>query len=273
MSGPSPTATAPPPPPAPASATTACPKCGQPIPKGSRFCNACGASIAPPPAAPATPPVDLRERVDQDRGILKRLQLLVPGYRGYRQAKDIRAADSLLRRQVADKVRNARTTLENARTALTNANQFSALNDLAPLLADLQRLEGEIRHGEQGYTGISPAVRINPQQLDRLYEYRLRIRPGRGPARPDDGSAPVDTMAGASPAAVLGAVATARGQVTSSTRRSRPASRRSRGSGSRKSLVDRMTNDGHQQSNPREGRQSHRRRPRSTGRTSTRVPT
>ncbi|HXQ48772.1 MAG TPA: hypothetical protein VN842_03215 [Thermoplasmata archaeon] len=115
--------------------------------------------------------MDLRERVDQDRGVLKRLQLLVPGYRGYREGEDVRAADNLLRIQTADKIRNARTTMENTRSSLTNAGQFSALTDLAPLMADLQRLEGEIRHAEQGYTGISPSVRINPQQLDRLYEY------------------------------------------------------------------------------------------------------
>jgi zinc-ribbon domain len=164
----------PPAPAAPAPAPSACPKCGAPVPAGSRFCNACGASMTPaaaPTGAAGAPAVDLRERVDQDRGVLKRLQLLIPGYRGYRQGEDDRAADNLLRMQTADKIRNARTTMENARSALTNANQFSALTDLAPLLADLQRLEGEIRHAEQGYTGISPSVRINPQQLDRLYEY------------------------------------------------------------------------------------------------------
>jgi hypothetical protein len=172
---------------APASAATAtvpCPKCGAAVPANNRFCNACGAPMTPPPpsapstaaapaaaAAPGAPPVDLRERVDQDRGVLKRLQLLVPGYRGYRQGEDIRAADELLRTQVADKVKNSRATLENTRQALVQASQFGALNDLAPLMADLMRLEGEIRHAEQGYTGISPMVRINPQQLDRLYEY------------------------------------------------------------------------------------------------------
>jgi hypothetical protein len=103
--------------------------------------------------------------------MLKRLQLLLPGYRGFRQGEDDRAADNLLRIQTADKIRNARSTMENARSGLSNAGQFGALNDLAPLIADLQRLEGEIRHAEQGYTGISPSVRINPQQLDRLYEY------------------------------------------------------------------------------------------------------
>jgi hypothetical protein len=115
--------------------------------------------------------VDIRQKVEGDRGAIKRLQLLIPGYRGYREGEDLRAADSLLRRQVADKVLNARATIENSRAALTNSGQFQVLNDLAPLIADLMRIEGEIRHAEQGYTGISPAVRANPQQLDRLYEY------------------------------------------------------------------------------------------------------
>ena len=182
-----------------ASATVACPKCGAPSVPGARFCKQCGspltapaspapaATSAPPavaaspaapsapsasgPAAATAPPVDLRQRVDDDRGLLKRLQLLVPGYRAYREGEDIRAADSLLRIQVADKIKNGRATVENTRQALVQANQFTALNDLAPLISDLWRLEGEIRFAEQGYTGISPAVRINPQQLDRLYEY------------------------------------------------------------------------------------------------------
>jgi zinc-ribbon domain len=163
-----------PPPPAPPAAPTgptACPKCGASIPAGAKFCNACGASLAPAAPAAGSPPVDIRRTVEGDRGVLKRLQLLVPGFRGYREGEDIRAADSLLRRQVADKVHNAQLTIENSRAALANGGQFQTLNDLAPLIADLMRIEGEIRHAEQGYTGISPAVRANPPQLDRLYEY------------------------------------------------------------------------------------------------------
>ncbi len=164
---------------APAPGAT-CPKCGSVAPAGSRFCNVCGSSLTvqggsstgtlPAPSS-AAPPVDLRQKVDNDRGFLKRLQLLVPGFRGYRQGEDIREADAFLRIQVADKIKNARTTVENSRAALANANQFQVLNDLSPLIANLWQLEGEVRHAEQGYTGISPAVRINPQQLDRLYEY------------------------------------------------------------------------------------------------------
>ncbi len=167
------------------SASVPCPKCGAVTVAGARFCNACGAPLAsanppvaagapPSAAAPSSaspPPVDIRQEVEGDRGVLKRLQLLVPGFRGYREGEDIRAADSLLRRQVADRIKNVRITVENSRSTLANAGAFQALNDLAPLIADLLRLEGQIRAAEQGYTGISPALRIKPQQLDRLYEY------------------------------------------------------------------------------------------------------
>lgn len=161
-----------------ASTPAACPKCGTAAPPGARFCNACGASLLQPSSGPApssvpaaAPPLDIRTQVDENRGLLKRLQLLVPGFHGYREGEDVRAADSILRRQVADKVKNARTTIENSRSALSNAGQFQALNDLAPIVADLLRLEGEIRNAEQGYTGISPSVRIQTANLDRLYEY------------------------------------------------------------------------------------------------------
>ena len=113
---------------------------------------------------------------------------------------------------MADKIKNARATIENARTALTNANQFQALNDLAPIIADLLRLEGQIRFAEQGYTGISPAVRINPQQLDRLYEYDYGFV--QAADQVNQTIAPLPSIAtGANPAAVSELVATARGQV------------------------------------------------------------
>jgi zinc-ribbon domain len=167
------------PPPAAPAASPVCPKCGTPAPVGARFCNSCGSSLvvqggsSTGTLAPATgaPPLDIRQKVEGDRGFLKRVQMLVPGFRGYREGEDLRAADSILRREVADKVKAARTTIENARSALSNAGQFSVLMDLSPLIADLLRIEGQIRAAQQGYTGFSPAVRVKPEQLDRLYEY------------------------------------------------------------------------------------------------------
>jgi hypothetical protein len=209
-----PTPPAPPAPPAPvAPGMVACPACHASNPATSKFCNSCGASLptrAPPPSGPA--PVDIRERVDQDRGTLKRLQLLIPGFRGYRQGEDIREADSYLRLQVASKVHAAVATVQDCRQSLTQAGQFQSLTDLAAVLSDLQVLEGSIRNAEQGYTGISAAVRVNPDRLDRLYEYDYGF--AQAADQMTATLSPLRTATGGSnPQAVTDAVATVRGQV------------------------------------------------------------
>ena len=189
--------------------SSACPSCGAPVSDGAKFCAACGASVSsssagvptpapgtgqsggqllasaptqvstrwtpssgtapPPPQGPA--PVDIRQTVDQDRGFLKKVQLLIPGFRGYRLGEDDRAADSILRLEVADRLKGAITTLQGCRESLVQNNVFAGLTDIANAIADLQRLEGRIRFAEQGYSGIAPAIRVNPATLDKLYEY------------------------------------------------------------------------------------------------------
>lgn len=162
-----------------------CPSCGAKAPAGTRFCPSCGASLsagstpaagAPPPstsAAPggANPPVDIRQTVDDDRGFLKRLQLMVPGFRGYRQMEDIRAADALLRVQVANLVDRVLQSLQDTRATMSRMNQYAGLTDLATILSDLQVFSGRVRHAEQGYSGIAANVRFQQSRLDQLYQY------------------------------------------------------------------------------------------------------
>jgi hypothetical protein len=114
--------------------------------------------------------MDIRERVDQDRGALKRLQLLIPGYRAYRLGEDVRTADAMLRIQVADRLVIAMQKVDSLRSQMARNGVTAGLTDIGGLRVEIQRLEGQIRHAEQGYTGISPAIRITPEKLDRLYE-------------------------------------------------------------------------------------------------------
>jgi hypothetical protein len=101
---------------------------------------------------------------------MKRIQLLIPGFRAYRLGEDVRVADSLLRAQVADRMVYAMQAVDSLRSEMARNGMAMGLQDIGGLRSELQRVEGQIRHAEQGYTGISPAVRITPEKIDRLYE-------------------------------------------------------------------------------------------------------
>lgn len=114
---------------------------------------------------------DIRKQVDANRGIAKKLELLVPGLRGYRQKEDIRVSDDLLRNQVADKLDQAKGNLESLRKQMVNAGDFNNLTTIGSLVSQVQQLGGEIRHAQQGYSGFAATFQINEDKLNKLYEY------------------------------------------------------------------------------------------------------
>jgi len=114
---------------------------------------------------------DIRQQVDQSRGFQKKLELLVPGLRGYRSREDIRVADDMLRNQVADKLDQAKANLESLRKQMVAAGDFTNISSVGSLIFDMQGLSGQVRHAAQGYSGFVASISVNEPQLNKLYEY------------------------------------------------------------------------------------------------------
>jgi len=114
---------------------------------------------------------DIRQQVDQGRGMLKKLQLIIPGLRGYRSKEDIRVSDDLLRNQVADKIDLAKGNLEALRKQMVLANDFTNLSTVGSLISQFQQFSGEIRHSQQGYSGFAATFSFDDARLNQLYEY------------------------------------------------------------------------------------------------------
>ncbi|MFQ6107825.1 MAG: hypothetical protein ACE5QF_09635 [Thermoplasmata archaeon] len=121
---------------------------------------------------------DLRERVEEDRGLLKRIQLHIPGFAGYRRREDLRAADNMLRIQIADRLRDLRSKAERCRASLVDSYETTNLEKLGNILSLFQSVEGKIRHADHGYSGISPAIKVDVRELNMLYEYDLSLLEG-----------------------------------------------------------------------------------------------
>lgn len=114
---------------------------------------------------------DLREKVIESRGFLKKLQLAVPGLREYRKLEDIRAADEILRKQVFDNLDESKNKLEAIRKAMTDKGDFNTLTMIGSAITQIQQIAGEVFHAQQGSAGISPNIQIDENTLNKLYEY------------------------------------------------------------------------------------------------------
>ncbi len=114
---------------------------------------------------------NIRQQVDDSRGFQKKLELLVPGLRGYRSREDLRVADEFLRNQVADKLDLAKANLEGVRKQMVAAGDFTNIGPLGSLIFEMQGLSGQVRHAQQGYSGWVAPISVNEPQLNKLYEY------------------------------------------------------------------------------------------------------
>lgn len=114
---------------------------------------------------------DIRQQVDGSRGFAKKLELLIPGLRGYRTKEDLRVSDELLRNQVADRLDKVKGNLEVLRKQMANSGDFTNLTSLGSLMSQVQALSGEVRHAAQGYAGWVAPIQIDDNKLNQLYDY------------------------------------------------------------------------------------------------------
>lgn len=114
---------------------------------------------------------DIKGTVEENRDTLKKLEMIVPGLRGYREREDVRVADEILRNQMADRLDRARESLELLRKRVALSGDYTDLGSLGSLIAQLQGLSGEVRHAAQGYSGFVAAVKVDQAKLDALYDH------------------------------------------------------------------------------------------------------
>lgn len=114
---------------------------------------------------------DLREKVVEDRGIISKIQAFVPGFSGYRAKEDLRAADSMLRMQMAGNMASIRMDAEGCRSVMAENGSLEHMERLGALIGRLKTLEQAVAHAAQGYSGISAKTKVGEAELNKLYEY------------------------------------------------------------------------------------------------------
>ncbi|NLK25619.1 MAG: hypothetical protein GX307_03465 [Euryarchaeota archaeon] len=114
---------------------------------------------------------DIRQRVQEDQGVLKRIQNFVPGFRGYRKREDLRDADRMLRSQIAQELGKVRKALEDSRSLVAGGWNSRELELMGGVIAQLKKVEGKVLHAETGYSGFVADIEVKEDEIYRLYDH------------------------------------------------------------------------------------------------------
>ena len=114
---------------------------------------------------------DLFETVKGGQDIFKKLLSYVPGFNGYVERTNRRAADKLLRDQVALKYSELVSRTSRLQKDIADAGQLDFLDDVDAIGLKLRTFSDRIKNASYGYTGFFDAIKINEKELAQIYAF------------------------------------------------------------------------------------------------------
>jgi hypothetical protein len=118
---------------------------------------------------------DILDRVVSQQDIFKKILSKLPGFKGYFERSDRRAADKLLREVIADRYQAQWTRLSGIERDLVKAGKIEILDEIETASIKLRTFIDKVKTAAYGYSGFFDAVKINEPELTQLYKYDLTM--------------------------------------------------------------------------------------------------
>ncbi len=114
---------------------------------------------------------DLLGKVTADMDFFKKIASKIPGFGGYIERQTRRDADKLLRETLSDRFRELEQRVSALQRDFISQGEISYLDDLEATAIKLRTFADRIRTAARGYSGLFDAVKINENELSRIYQY------------------------------------------------------------------------------------------------------
>lgn len=115
--------------------------------------------------------VDLFDKVTGDQDFFKKIASKIPGFDGYIERSNRRAADQILRETVADRFEELYQRISSLQADLVSSGGLAYVDDIEKAAIKVRTFIDKIRHASYGYSGFFDAVKINEDELAQLYQY------------------------------------------------------------------------------------------------------
>jgi hypothetical protein len=113
----------------------------------------------------------LFDKVTGDMDIFKKLLSKIPGFKGYMERQARRDSDKLLRDTIFQRFRELEGRVSTLQSEFINAGEIGFVDDLEASAIKLRTFADRIRMAPRGYSSLFEAVKINEEELAKLYEY------------------------------------------------------------------------------------------------------
>lgn len=118
---------------------------------------------------------DLFERVLSSRDGLEKLIAKIPGFKGYTERRNRRAADKLLRETIANRYEEQWQRVSSLQRDLISEGGLLYVDDLEVAAVKLRQFIDRIRTASYGYAGLFDAIKVQEEELAAIYQYDLNL--------------------------------------------------------------------------------------------------
>src|SRR3972149_628126 len=120
---------------------------------------------------------DYLGKVRGERGLLEKIMGYIPGYRGYKEKELRRESDRLVRTEVVNRLKTAKTAFRRTfanpsmvqKLSGDDTYRFDALN------SRLDRVTQRIDRAVAGYAGMFDAIKVKEDKLDAVIQHDLSL--------------------------------------------------------------------------------------------------
>jgi hypothetical protein len=110
-------------------------------------------------------------KVGTDMDPFKKILNYVPGFKGYIQRQSRRDSDKLLRDTIANRTEEQWQRVSALQRDFINQGEIAYLDELEAGAIKLRTFADRIRRAPRGYSGLFDAVKINENELTKIYQY------------------------------------------------------------------------------------------------------
>jgi hypothetical protein len=118
---------------------------------------------------------DLFNRVLSSQEGLEKLLAKIPGFKGYAERKNRRAADKLLRETIANRYEEQWQRISAVQRDLISEGGLLFVDDLEASAVKLRQFIDRIRTASYGYAGFFDAIKVKEEELAAIYQYDLNL--------------------------------------------------------------------------------------------------